>query len=719
MEAGWRMGAAGSEAATGLVGRVDLSRLVNPSSVAIIGASDRPGSLGSRTVANLLDHSDFTGAAYLISRSKRTIHDLPCYQSVLDLPESPDVALLVVPAAQTLPVLRECALKGTRFAIVFTSGFGEMGEEGKRAEAEMAQIGRESGMRIYGPNSPGLCNLNRRLGLMFSPSFHLDQFAGPIGLATQGGGIGRCFLQAMERGVGVGLWASTGNEVDLTVADFIRHYADDDAITVIASTMEGVKDGPAFVDAALYAAERGKPVIALKVGRSDYGARAVASHTGSLSGAAEVNSAVFRQAGVVEVDDMDELIDTAALFARKRPTGRERIAVYGFSGGGCALGADAVGNAGLELAEFSDKTLARVREVLPDYAAVANPVDATSDILTRTEIGYESLRAVADDPDVGLVLYPFPCDYEELTEAIGASIAQVQRETETPILPVWMSDRLGPGYDELVKGGLVPVRSVRNGTAALRRWVERGRWSHQEGWRPLGAASSGGERIVHTEPTAKELLDRHGVPVPASGVATTADEAVAVAERVGYPVVLKVVSAQITHKSDVGGVAVGLADAGQVRAAYHRIREAVPAARPDAEVGGVLVEAMASAGLDVLVGVSRDPVFGQVVTFGLGGVLVELFGDVSRRLLPLTPDQARALVDEPRCAALLHGVRGGEPGDVDALVDLLVNVSRFVEANAAVVDELELNPVRVLPAGQGVVALDAVLVTAGSVEATQ
>ncbi|MGI5159275.1 acetate--CoA ligase family protein [Microbispora sp. CA-102843] len=698
-----------------------MSRLVDPESVAIIGASDRPGSLGARTVANLLDHSNFTGRPYLVSRTKKTIHGLPCHTSVLELPETPEVALLVVPAAQALTVLNECAEKGVRFAIVFTSGFGEMGEEGKRAEAEMARIGREAGMRIYGPNSPGLCNLNKRIGFMFSPSFHLDQRPGPIGLATQGGGIGRCFLQAMERGVGVGLWASTGNEVDLTVADFVRYYADADDISVIATTMEGIKNGPAFVDAALYAAERGKPVIALKVGRSDYGARAVASHTGSLSGAAEVNSAVFKQVGIVEVDDMDELIDTAALFTRKRPTGREKVAVYGFSGGGCAMTADAIGSVGLELAEFSEKTHTRLRETLPDYAAVGNPVDATSDILSRPEIGHESLRAVADDPDVGVVLYPFPCDYEELTGQIGASIAAVQRETETPILTVWMSDRLGAGYTELVEGGLVPVRSVRNGTKALRRWVERGRWSPDTGWRPIGTAASGGEesggeRVTHTEPEAKELLARHGVAVPGSGIARTADEAVAVAERVGYPVVLKVVSAEITHKTDVGGVAVGLADAGQVRAGFERVRQSVTAARPDVEFDGVLVEAMAPAGLDVLVGVSRDPVFGPVMTFGLGGVLVELFQDVSRRLLPLTPEQARALVEEPRCAALLRGVRGGAASDVDALVDLLVGVSRFVEANGDAVEELELNPVRVLPAGQGVVALDAVLVTSGPLE---
>ncbi|WP_045876232.1 acetate--CoA ligase family protein [Pseudofrankia sp. DC12] len=697
-------------------GGADLSRLVDPASVVVVGASDRAGSLGARAVENLLDHSDFTGRPYLVSRTRQTVHGLACYPSVLDLPEAPDAAMLLVPAAQTLPVLRECADRGVRYAIVFTSGFGETGPEGRAAEAEMARIGRAAGMRLYGPNSPGLCNLNKRIGFMFSPSFHLDQRPGPIGLATQGGGIGRCFLQAMERGVGVGLWASTGNEVDLTVADFVRYLADADDISVIATAIEGVRNGPAFVDAALYAAERGKPVVALKVGRSDYGARAVASHTGSLSGAAAVNSAVLRQIGVVEVDDMDELIESAALFARRRPTGGERVAVYGFSGGGCALSADAVGQAGLELATFTSATDTTLRAVLPDYAAVGNPVDATSDILTRPEIGHASLQAVADDPDVGVVLYPFPCDYAELTGTIAASIAAVQRQTDTPILPVWMSDRLGPGYAELVDGGLVPVRSVRNGVAALRRWVWRGQWRPADGWRPLGTPASGEGRVTLTEPAAKELLGRHGVAVPVSGVAGCADEAVAIAGRVGYPVVVKVVSEQITHKSDVGGVALGLEDAAQVRAGHERVLAAARAARPDAGLLGTLVEPMAPAGLDVLVGVTGDPVFGPVLTFGLGGVLVELFDDAARRLLPLDLAQARALIDEPRCAALLRGVRGAGPYDVDALAALLVAVSRVVERYPSQVVELELNPVRVLPAGQGVLALDAVLVVTGELE---
>lgn len=700
-------------------GPSSLEHLVNPRSIAIIGASDRAGSLGSRTLSNLFEHSDFGGEAYLINPRRDEIGGRPCYNSILEVPEAPDVALLVVPAAATMQALRDCAERGARFAVVFTSGFGEMGEDGRAAEAEMARIGREAGMRIYGPNSPGLCNLNRRLGMMFSPSFHVDQRPGPIGLATQGGGIGRCFLQAMERGVGVGLWASTGNEVDLSVADFIRYMADADDITTIATAMEGVRDGAAFVDAALYAAERNKPVIALKVGRSDYGARAVASHTGSISGAAEVNSAVFKQAGIVEVDDLDEWIDTTALFARKRPTGREKVAVYGFSGGACALAADAVGEANLELSTFSEQTLETLKGALPDYAAIANPVDATSDILTDDTISYNSLKAVADDADTGVILYPFPCDYAELTGRIARSAVTVQADTDTPIVAVWTSDRLGEGWTVLAENGFVPSRSTKRSALAIRRWIDRGLWAetHPAGWRPVAApASLTEQRVVYTEPQAKALLAAAGVPTPAGKLARTAEEAAAIGREVGFPVVAKVVSRDILHKSDIGGVIVGVADEAAASAAFERITAAAAAALPDAKVEGVLIEAMAgSGGVEILVGVTRDPVFGPILTFGMGGVFVELFKDVSRRMLPLTPEAARSMVREPRCAALLQGYRGKPPVDLEALEKLLLSVSDLVCAHAGAIEELELNPVWAGPAG--VVALDAVLVTSSPIEA--
>jgi acyl-CoA synthetase (NDP forming) len=692
-----------------------LANLVDPRSVAIIGASDRAGSLSLRTVENLVDYSNFSGQTYLISKSKPEIKGRKTFPSILETPEAPDVALLVVPYAATLDTLRECGRRGVKFAIVFTSGFGEMNEVGREAEREMARIAKDTGMRIYGPNCPGLCNQNKRVGLMFSPSWRVDQKPGNIGVATQGGGIGRCFLQAADRGVGVGLFASTGNEADLTVADFIRYMADADDIKVIAAAMEGIRDGGAFTAAALYAAQRGKPVVAVKVGRTEFGAKAVASHTGSISGTAEVNSAAFRQAGVIEVDSLDELIDTAALFSRKYPTGTEKVAVYSFSGGNCVMMADAVSDGGMQLSHFSPETVKVMTDLLPDYAAVNNPVDLTSDVLSDVSLGYTTLKAVANDPDVGIVLYPFPCDYDGLTGAIADAAVKAQAETQRPIVPIWMSDRLGPGWKSLVEGGMMPMRLISQASKAAQRWIERGRWTYPTGWHPLPtgiATARVGKRIPVGEAEAKLLLQKAGVPVPAGSIARSADEAAMVAAKVGFPVVAKIASLDITHKSDVGGVAIGLRDAKEVREAYDRIVVSVRNNVPTAALQGVLIEAMAGAGgVEVLVGVHRDPIFGPVMTFGLGGVYIELFKDVSRRLLPLTPEAAEGLLTEPRCSAILRGARGKVPADLAALQKLMLSVSDFVCTRSDSIEELELNPVWVGPKGRGVVALDAVLIT--------
>jgi acyl-CoA synthetase (NDP forming) len=331
----------------------DLSRLINPRSIALVGASDREGSIGERTLTNLLTHSEFGGEVYLVNPTRPEIRGRRCWPSVAALPGTPDVAVVAVPASGVLTVIEECAARGVAFAVILSSGFGEAGAEGEREQQRMKEIAERSGLRLYGPNCPGLTNVNGRLGLTFSPSFPHDLVKGPIGLATQGGGLGRNVMQAMERGIGIGLWASTGNEVDLQVADFIHYMADAPDIKVIVTLLEGIKDGPKFVAAVQRAAANGKPVIGLKVGKSEYGRRAAQSHTASLTGSAEVNSAVFRQFGVIEVDDIDELVDTAWLFARAMPGAQDALGIYCSSGGTAALAADAVGSAGLTLAARS------------------------------------------------------------------------------------------------------------------------------------------------------------------------------------------------------------------------------------------------------------------------------------------------------------------------------------------------------------------------------
>lgn len=700
-----------------------LHWLFNPRSIAVVGASDRANSIGARTLDNLLVHSRFEGEVYLVSTSRSELHGRRCWPSVEALPATPDVVMVVVPAEAALPVLEQAAARGVKFAVVLSSGFGEAGAEGQAMELRLREIAAASGMRIYGPNCPGVCNVNARLGMTFSPSFPHDLKPGPIGIATQGGGLGRNLMQAMARGIGVAMWSSSGNEVDLQVADFIDYMADAPDIKVIVTLIEGIKDGPRLVRALQKAARNGKPVVALKVGRSDYGARAAASHTASITGSAEVNSTVFRQLGVIEVDDIDELVDAAWLLARQLPdlarTG-DGIAVYCGSGGAAALTADIVGQHGVRLSEFAPETTRALRELLPDYAAVGNPVDTTTAPMANPELFDASLLATCRDPNTALVLVPVAIDYGAVTDRVAEGVVRVQQQSPVPIVVIWMSDRLGKAYDIYAQAGLVPARTVGKAVKAIARWLEHGRWRQRADrmdWQPWlpwlqGLPALAAPPRPMAEAEAKAWLPEVGVPVPRSALARSREEALQHAAAIGFPVVAKIASADIVHKTEVGGVAVGLADAAAVGAAWDRIMASVAERAPQARVQGLLVEQMAApGGVEVLVGVSRDPVFGHVLSFGLGGIHVELFKDVAQRLLPLTAAEADALIREPRCFALLDGARGRPKADLAALRQLLLAVSDLVGRNTHLFDEVDLNPVWVGAAGQGVLALDAVIIS--------
>lgn len=695
----------------------DLTHLFNPRSIVIVGASDRPNSIGGHALENIVRHSNFDGELFLVNPTKDEIGGRRCYPSIAALPGPADVAMIVIPATGVIEALEEAAAKGIPFAVILTSGFGEAGDAGRAAEEQIKLIVARTGIRVYGPNCPGLVNITHRLGMTFSPAFKDDLRAGPIGLATQGGGLGRNILQSMERGVGFALWSSSGNEADLQVADFIHYMAGAPDVKVICTLIEGIKDGPRFAAAAAHAARCGKPVVGLKVGRSEYGARAAQSHTASMTGSAEVNSAVLRQFGIIEVDDLDELIDVAALLARRIPSGSEQIAVFASSGGAASLCADNVGSAGLRLASFGEATTAALRAVLPDYAATGNPVDTTSITISAPSAFRDSLLPVARDPNVGIVLLPIPMDYGQHTENTAKTIVAVQAETETPLCPIWMSERPGSGYQVFADAGMTPFRSLRNMAKTVRRCVDYGVWRiHADlEWEPLllrtaPLAEASATRTL-SEAEGKAELAAAGVPVTEPRVVASAEEARAAARDIAKPLAMKIVSPDITHKSDVGGVRLGVCGAEAAAEAFGAIVGAVQTARPDAAITAVLVEAMAlPGGIEAFVGVSLDPVFGHIMTFGLGGIHVELFRDVTRRMLPVTETIARKMIGELRAAPLLTGIRGQPPRDIAALAKLIAAVSAYVAENAHRIEELDINPVWVGAEGEGVLALDAVIV---------
>lgn len=688
----------------------DLTHLFDPRSVVLVGASEREASVGGRTLANILDHSAFAGTLHLVNATRPEIRGLPCHRRVSDLPSVPDLAVIAVPAAGVMDALRDCATLGVKFCVILTSGFGETGEAGHAVEAEMAALAEASGMRLYGPNCPGITNINKRLGFTFSPAFKDDLRPGPIGLATQGGGLGRNLLQSMERGTGFALWCSTGNEVDLQVADFIHYMASAPDVRVIGTILEGIKDGPRFLAAARRAAEAGKPIVALKVGRSEYGMRAAASHTASLTGSAEVNSAAFRQLGIIEVDDIDELVDVASLLARGTPRGGERIAVFGSSGGACALAADMVGQAGLVLAELAPETTALLASKLPPFAALGNPVDTTTVTLTNPGVIEETLAAVANDPAVSLVMMPMPLDYGPVSLSVAQRMAAAQGLTSTPLVPVWMSERTGAAYRHFAEAGMVPIRSLRNAAKAFHRFIDHRAW--RAGTMPPGLGAGLPDMPTRTlsEADGKAMLQQAGLIVPDGALARSAAEAGAAAARLGFPVAVKIASPDIPHKSDIGGVVLNLRDAAAAESAFEAVTQAAARHHPAARIDGALIERMApSGGVEILLSISRDPVLGHVMTCGLGGIHVELLHDVAHRLLPVDTAEAARMLRDLRGFPLLDGLRGAAPVDVDALCKAMAALSALVEAQPDAVEEMEINPLRVGARGDGAWALDAVV----------
>lgn len=683
----------------------DLNRLVAPHSVAVIGASDRASSVGCEALRNLSQHSDFNGKIYPVNPKRDTIMGLKTYPDMASLPAGGvDVAMICVPADRVLGALRDAADVGTRFAVLFTSGFAETGDAGKFIEDEMQAIAQASGMRIYGPNVPGLSNINQRIGLTFSPVFKDDKMGGKIGLVTQGGGLGRSFIQASERNIGIGLWASTGNESDLQLGDFIHHMAHDPNISVIAVLAESLRDGPRFLAAAQAAAKAGKPIIAMKVGQSEYGVKATQSHTAAMAGSADVTSALFRQHGIVEVNDIDELIDTAALFARAGIRKRKGICVYSFSGGTGALAADMVGSEGLTLAEFTPQTVAALKDLAPSYAAVENPVDLTTAVFTIEDMNRKCLELVANDPDTDIVLLPTPANYGAITDLSAADVIALA-EGDTLFVPVWMAGYDAKGYAALNAAGINPFHSLGKAAKAMKRLIWRGNW--QAGDLPDARPQAALPKGTLDESAAKTFLTKSGIATPSGDAVTNAAEAVTLADRIGYPVVLKALVPGLLHKTEAGGVAIGLSDATAVRAAWDAMQQRL--ASQDIALNRGLIEQMVTqTGTECVIGLHDDPSFGPVLSFGLGGIFVEAIGDVTYRSVPIDAAEAGRMIEDIRGRALLGPLRGRKGADKTALADALVTVSKLGAQGQ--IAELDLNPVLAGP--DGIMALDALIVRA-------
>ncbi|MEV7341576.1 acetate--CoA ligase family protein [Streptomyces sp. NPDC093544] len=687
----------------------DLDRFFRPESVAVIGASDAEGRPNTGITRQLIAWAERVGARlHPVHPTRQSVFGIPCLPSISDLPEQVDLAVLLV--GDPLPLIEKLAEAKVKFAVAFASGFAETGAEGALAQARLATAVSGSGLRLLGPNT----NLN-------AFERFRDDLDGPaIALITQSGHQGRPVFAMQELGVRLSHWAPTGNEADLETADFISYFSERPEVGAIACYVEGLKDGRSFLLAADRAARRGVPVVAVKVGRTETGARTAASHTGKLTGADTVVDAAMRQYGVIRVDGLDELQDTAALLARARAPQADGVVVYSISGGTGAHFADLASEAGLSLPTLPTDKQAELHEWIPEYLNVANPVDNGGHPVGDWR-GRKIIDAILADPSVGVLICPITGPFPPMSDKLAQDLVDAAEQTDKLVCVVWGSPvGTEAAYRETLLGSsrVATFRTFANCITAVRAYLDHHRFAAayrspfdeaprtpSPSFRKAQALMRPGQQL--SEHAAKQLLRTYGIRVPREQLVTSAAAAVRAASLIGYPLVMKASGAQIAHKTELGLVKLPLTSASQVRDAY---RELTDIARYEGiSLDGVLVCQMVERGVEMVVGVTHDELFGPTVTVGLGGVLVEVLHDTAVRVPPFGEDQAHTMLAELRGRALLDGVRGAPPVDIDALVEVVIRVQRMALELGDDIAELDINPLMVLPRGQGAVALDALV----------
>jgi acyl-CoA synthetase (NDP forming) len=690
-----------------------MQALFRPSSIAVIGASEDPGRIGGRPLRYLAE-AGFTGAVYPVNPRYATVQGLPAYPDIGAVEAPVDLAIVALASPLVVGAVRECAAAGVPAVVVFSAGFSEVGEQGAELQRQLAQVAAETGVRVLGPNCLGVMNFHAGVLATFSTSIESGVMTpGTVGFVSQSGAFGaHCLAAGRERGIGFSSWVATGNEVDVDFADCMAYLAQDPATEVIVAYIEGCRDGSKLHEALALAQQHGKPVIMIKVGRSEVGARAAVSHTAALVGADAAYDAVLTRYGVHRVSTIAEMLDVAHACAAGVYPGGERVGVLTVSGGIGILLADAASEYGLDVAPMPDHAQRALRELLP-YAGVANPVDATAQILNQPALGGQFLDSMLEDGgyDAVVIFLGHVGLATELMERVRGPLVQARsRHPDRPVvISAIVNDKTratleGDGF--LVVEDPSAAMATVSGLARLGRSLRAGRRTPARPATPVPPLPAGllGEHAV------KQLLAAVGVPVLAEWVVTDEEEAVRVAMEVGGPVAMKVASPRITHKTEIGGVLLGVTGADAVATSYRTLVERAGQTCVGADREGVLLSPMVSGGVELIVGVQRDDVLGPLVMLGMGGVAAEVLQDVTLRVPPFDEDEARAMAAELRSWPLLTGWRGAPVLDVEALCRALVALSHAAVAWQEEVESLDINPLVVLPVGQGVVALDALLV---------
>ncbi len=683
--------------------------------IAVVGASDDITKIGGRPV-QLLRKYGYAGDIFPINPKAGTIQGLQAYASILDTPQAPDLAILAVPASATLQAVRDCASRGVRGVVVLSSGFAEAGPEGVALQAEMVRAAREHGMRLLGPNCLGVVNVVDKLVGSFSIALEQSMPpAGQVGIVSQSGNIGSFTMRNMaDRGLGVSRFIATGNEADVDVADGIAALAMDPTTRIILCCMETCRNAGRLITALNMAREQQKPVIVLKIGATEQGQAAAASHTGALMGSDAVFDAVFRRYGVLRVRSFEELLEAghaAALLGTARLPTTQAVTLVAASGGFGIMMADAMVDAGMTLPQLDDSTRAAIREAVPT-AGTNNPVDASAQMSARPDILLKMLTALQNDTNGStLVLLLALSLYNPRLRGVYLEALAKIRESHPDRLLVLISQGPPDAVAEINALGIPVFPSIPAAATGLAGLVKLGQLTALA--TPKGYDGPVGKpdpAIFRNEFHAKRALAAAGISVPREEVVTTPDEAARIAHAIGYPVVLKIASEDIAHKTEIGGVALNLQDDEAVRQAYARLMANARQHAPEARLDGVLVAPMIRGGVELIAGVSRDPVFGPVVMVGMGGIYAEILKDVAVQVAPVSEDEALQMLRGLKMFPLLDGARGQAKADVAAAARTVALLSEFACRHAADVAEIDLNPIVVRPRGEGVLVLDALMV---------
>lgn len=706
-----------------------LEYLFNPRSIAILGASSDMDKVSGRPLAYML-RFQYPGKIYPVNPKYKEIAGVKCFPSIDDVPDEIDVLMMIIPPEKILANLEAGVRKGVKVAIIISGGFAEVGEEGKCLQKKLTAFAHRTGVRIYGPNTVGFTSLIHRNVATFSQSLEVvdDLIPGKTGLITQSGAFGATiFVRAMRVGLGVSHWAATGNEADLEFCDFLDYMVEDPYTQVIAGFLAGVEDGQKFIAGLERAAQKGKPVVLLKVGSTEASQRAAVSHTGAMVGSARAYEAVFRQKGVIVAKDIQDLIDySMALSMTPLPKGK-RVGILTESGGGGVLLTERCSEMGLEVAEILGSTREKLKTVVPSLGSIKNPVDLTGQSLTNPGLIKDALEVMLASDDFDIVV-PFLLMSKETAERKTRDLLELfQQYGDKKTLMVCWPEGPKEGIQDLMKKGVfVSVTPSRcadalhtlvsyagfqrkkdAGTAELCLGLPADRKSKVEAI--IAEAKQKGLRSLN-EYESKKILEAYGIPISREKLARTSEEARGFARQIGYPVAAKLVSPDIPHKTEAGVIALNIASEGDLLKKYEEILSKGKAYRAGTRIDGVLIQEMVDIrGVETIIGVSQEPPFGPAVLFGLGGIFVEVMADVSIRVLPATASDLREMISEIRGHKILLGARGRNPADREAIFQVLMKIACLAGEWSEAIREIDINPLVVMEEGKGARAVDSLI----------